>query len=267
MFNLCGSRQFRPRMIRRRKLRQTNPTGKISLYPSGKSVLPIRPSFPGKGGVSRSSRTREGMRWTRASRETSVWLSVRRSRVVLTPRCWRQVRGDISRATVAKKPGHRGEREVSRKAIAQGMSECFRCPVCSCAPQCALLAHETAGAARTRHSLRPLIREGATNLQKLGRERAARTRKSVLTSSLREPKRRAASTSPRQPRKWWHRLRRAVACYRGRAAHWHLSSLGMTASSRPASPHPPPAPRAPAPSSSAPDCRRAPAGPSARPPR
>src|SRR6266496_3822981 len=37
-------------------------------------------------------------------------------------------------ATVAKKPAHRGEREVSRKAIAQGMSECFRCPVCSCAP-------------------------------------------------------------------------------------------------------------------------------------
>ena len=35
---------------------------------------------------------------------------------------------------MAKKPAHRGEREVSRKAIAQGMSECFRCPVCSCAP-------------------------------------------------------------------------------------------------------------------------------------
>src|SRR5215207_11258995 len=36
--------------------------------------------------------------------------------------------------TVAKKPAHRGEHEVSRKAIAQGMSECFRSPVCSCAP-------------------------------------------------------------------------------------------------------------------------------------
>src|SRR6266496_266623 len=57
--------------------------------------------------------------------------------------------------TVAKKPAHRGEREVSRKAIAQGMSECFRCPVCSCAPFLRTLAHETAGAARTRHSLRP----------------------------------------------------------------------------------------------------------------
>src|SRR6202035_5666134 len=35
----------------------------------------------------------------------------RRSRVVLTPRLWRQVRGFNLRATVARKPGHRGERE------------------------------------------------------------------------------------------------------------------------------------------------------------
>jgi hypothetical protein len=51
--------------------------------------------------------------------------SVRRSRVVLTPRRWRQVRGcyvgptglrrNVSpRTTVANKPGHRGEREGNR---------------------------------------------------------------------------------------------------------------------------------------------------------
>src|SRR5258705_9003861 len=73
------------------------------------------------------------------------------------------------RVTVANKPAHRGEHEVSRKAIAQGMSECFRCPVCSCAPNAQFLAHEIAGAARTRHSLRPLFEEAQTNLQKLGR--------------------------------------------------------------------------------------------------
>src|SRR5207302_2675807 len=28
---------------------------------------------------------------------------------------------------------HRGEHVISRKAIAQGMSDCLRCPVCSCA--------------------------------------------------------------------------------------------------------------------------------------
>ena len=50
--------------------------------------------------------------------------SVRRSRVVLTPRRWRQVRGVKSaqpgldktypQATVAKEPGHRGEHEGNR---------------------------------------------------------------------------------------------------------------------------------------------------------
>src|SRR5437764_1221076 len=68
------------------------------------------------------------------------------------------LRSDLQ-VTVAKEPAHRGEHEVSRKTIAQGMSECFRCPVCSCAPKCTSLAHETAGAAPTRHSLRPLLDE------------------------------------------------------------------------------------------------------------
>jgi hypothetical protein len=51
--------------------------------------------------------------------------SVRQRRVVLTPRCWR-LRWQQYKA-------HRGERVISRKAIAQGMSDCLRCPVCSCA--------------------------------------------------------------------------------------------------------------------------------------
>jgi hypothetical protein len=77
--------------------------------------------------------------------------------------------GSIPPMTVTTSPLHRGEHEVSRKAIAQGMSECFRSPVCSCAPNAQFLAHETAGAACTRHSLRPLFKRGTTNLQKLGR--------------------------------------------------------------------------------------------------
>src|SRR5213592_108923 len=80
----------------------------------------------------------------------------------------------LSQVTVAKKPAHRGERDISRKAIAQGMSECFRCPVCSCAPTVQFLAHETAGAARTRHSLRPRSSREAKEFASLGRNRAAR---------------------------------------------------------------------------------------------
>src|SRR4051794_40308327 len=51
--------------------------------------------------------------------------SVRQRRVVLTPRSWR-LRWQQYKA-------HRGERVISRKAIAQGMPDVLRCPVCSCA--------------------------------------------------------------------------------------------------------------------------------------
>src|SRR6202166_4380087 len=42
-------------------------------------------------------------------------------------------------ATVARKPVHRGEREISRKTIAQGMPDASAEPVCSCAFFCACL--------------------------------------------------------------------------------------------------------------------------------
>ena len=62
----------------------------------------------------------------------------------------------------------RGEHEVSRKAIAQGRPECSRCPVCSCAVLFAQIARETAGAASTRSSLRPLFRRGQAKMQTSG---------------------------------------------------------------------------------------------------
>ena len=51
--------------------------------------------------------------------------SVRQRRVVLTPRGWRR--------RWQQYMAHRGERVISRKPIAQGMSDVLRCPVCSCA--------------------------------------------------------------------------------------------------------------------------------------
>src|SRR5882672_11256985 len=59
--------------------------------------------------------------------------SVRQRRVVLTPRCWRQVGGSGPANDGGKRAVHRGERVISRKAIAQGVSDVLRCPVCSCA--------------------------------------------------------------------------------------------------------------------------------------
>ena len=116
----------------------------------------------------------DGMRWTRAasggfSPDEALFAY---GEVVWS---WRRDAGvklvEASlKVTVANKPVHRGEHEVSRKAIAQGMSECFRCPVCSCAPNVQFLAHETAGAARTRHSLRPLFRRRAQRICKTSGE-------------------------------------------------------------------------------------------------
>src|SRR5437879_5905298 len=98
-------------------------------------------------------------------------LSVRRSRVVLTPRCWRQVGGRCPAGDGGKRAVHRGERAISRKAIAQGRPECSRCPVCSCALLFTQIARETAGAASTRSSLRPLSSGGQTKMQTSGDQR------------------------------------------------------------------------------------------------
>src|SRR5437764_14218893 len=78
-----------------------------------------------------------------------------------------------------KRAVHRGERAISRKAIAQGRPECSRCPVCSCALLFAQIARETAGAASTRSSLRPLFSGCGKLIASLGRS-APRDRESVF---------------------------------------------------------------------------------------
>jgi hypothetical protein len=106
-------------------------------------------------GVSRSSRTWEaGCDGCVGARDEAL-RCIRQNRVVLTPRRWRQVSLGFSReATVAKEPGHRGEREISRQTIAQGMPGATGVPVVS--NSCAFyIAHEAAGASFARHSLRP----------------------------------------------------------------------------------------------------------------
>ena len=66
---------------------------------------------------------------------------VRSSRVVLAPRMLAKSSWEarFSGATVTTSSLHREEHEVSRNTIAQGMSECFRSPVCSCAPNAHML--------------------------------------------------------------------------------------------------------------------------------
>src|ERR1700712_5891166 len=83
---------------------------------------------------------------------------------------------------VARKPVHQGERVISRKAVAQGRPGVLRCPVCSCAFCCVQTARETAGAARTRSSLRPLTERAGSLRAKPRAHCVARSRKRVRSS-------------------------------------------------------------------------------------
>jgi hypothetical protein len=94
-------------------------------------------------------------------------------------RCWCQADGGKAcptgsgqafnpSATVTRRIRRRGEHGISRQTIARGMPDCSDC---TCMLVCvfrASFAHETAGAASTRHSLRPLL-FGRTTLENLGR--------------------------------------------------------------------------------------------------
>ena len=83
-----------------------------------------------------------------------------------------------AQATVATKPGRRGEHEVSRKTIARGMPGRSGVTVVTNSCVC-FFTHEAAGASRARHSLRPLNSEGGTFLANLARN-ARRDREAVL---------------------------------------------------------------------------------------
>jgi hypothetical protein len=100
------------------------------------------------------------MRWTRAASGAIYFArtndAVADGKIVWS---WRpdagvKLRGVIREATVARKPGHRGERDISRKTIARGMPGVSGVTVVTNA--CAFYAtHAAAGASSARHSLRP----------------------------------------------------------------------------------------------------------------
>ena len=95
-------------------------------------MMSIRASRPIRGAL-RTSRTlrRDAVDAGHGARRTPV-ICGRRSRVVLAPRRWRSSRPRCSRIapmTVAKEPGHRGEREVSRKPLRRESRRCSGSPV------------------------------------------------------------------------------------------------------------------------------------------
>ena len=126
------------------------------------------PVSPDKRGARDRHERAGGMRWTPRSRRRT-WLrrtakacgpdaAVLASSLVVSPA-----------SDGGKRAVHRGELVISRKAIAQGRPDALRW---TCMLMRALLvhiAHEIAGAARIRHSLRPLTIEGVRFPANLGR--------------------------------------------------------------------------------------------------
>ena len=105
--------------------------------------------------------------------------------MVLTPRRWCQVGGSNSAGDGGKKAGRRGEHSISRKPLRRECRIASAEPVCSCAFVLCTFAHETAGAARTRCSLRPPIRRVRKFLANLGRV-APRDREFISSRHRRE---------------------------------------------------------------------------------
>ncbi len=100
-----------------------------------------------------------GERWTRAASQDECGCRGRRRRVVPISRRWDQVSQTMVReATVAIKPGHRGERAAAVKTVAPGMPVVPAEPVVPAA--CYFCCRRAMGAASIRHSLRPPYFEG-----------------------------------------------------------------------------------------------------------
>ena len=94
--------------------------------------------------------------------------SVRRSRVVLAPRPWRlSMQACASMATVTKNAAHRGEHEVSRKAIARGNPGCHGC-TCQTRVRCFFFWTRCCGRSRRPAFPAPSVRERDNEMQNSG---------------------------------------------------------------------------------------------------
>jgi hypothetical protein len=150
-----------------------------SLSLSGKSVIWLRASHPNEGRVAIVTNARWDAVDAKATTDERGRRG-RRSRVVLAPRCWRQVLRNYPPSDGGKKAGHRGEHEVSRNPSRRESRIASAGPVCSCAHFFVHTARETAGAARTRLSLRPLLNNEGGKASKTRANHAARTRTYIL---------------------------------------------------------------------------------------
>jgi hypothetical protein len=142
---------------------------KYSAFAVGQ-ISDLTPRVSPKRGAGRDRQVRcGGMRWTLMSRRRT-WLTRTAKSCGPGARRWRQVRETQAShgRRWQKSPSHRGDHEVSRKPLRREGRSVSAEPVCSCAFSLCIFAHETAGAARTRLSLRPLLAERVKSDATLG---------------------------------------------------------------------------------------------------
>src|ERR1700724_4921355 len=119
------------------------------------------------------------MRWTQVALLTRAHACGRRSRVVLTPRRWRQVGGDNSAGDGDKKARSPGRvRRKPLKPLRAGMPGDPGGPVVTTLVWFLFFPREAAGAMGARHSPRPLFFEGRWRKPRV--HRAARMRTCVF---------------------------------------------------------------------------------------
>ena len=171
------------------QLRQNNPPGK-SLLIFRTHVKPCRekysafaraqisslasPVSPDERGGSRLSRTRGGTQWTRKLRKTDASRRGRRTAWSRRPDAGVKSAGNIPRATVARKPGHRGEHEISRKPLRRESRIASAGPVCSCAFSVSICTRDRGCSAHPAFPAPSFFSEGG-NRRKARAHRAARS--------------------------------------------------------------------------------------------
>jgi hypothetical protein len=152
-----------------------------------KSISTAVPSH--RGGGSRSSRTRDGMRWTRAALLTrALCLRTAKSCGPDAPTLASSFAEAIPRGDGGKQARSPGR--ARRKPLKPLRGECrvFRCDRGDYACVLFYFAHKAAGASSARHSLRPLIR-GRDVSGKTRARGAARSRRCIPTSLRGAPRR------------------------------------------------------------------------------
>ena len=116
----------------------------------------------------------------------------RRSRVVLAPRPWRlSPPARAGGATVTKKAAHRGEHEVSRKAIVRGKPGCLGCTCQTRVHSFATFSTRQCGRSQRPAFPAPSSWKRDNEIAELRRNRAVRMRAHVSPPSLRGAKRRS----------------------------------------------------------------------------